>query len=131
MPLPPRSPRYRECRDDGEDALAVSFPVASVRGRGRLPSDRALLRGFRERLDHYHAVRSVIDGGVAAGRTGPSGGFAGAAAGGVGGGGGGVNITVNVAGHVLTDRDLVDSVYEGLVQKGIINSSSGQLVQQA
>ena len=44
---------------------------------------------------------------------------------------GGIYVTVNVAGNVSTERDLGEAIYEFLVQKGIVNSSAGQLVAQA
>jgi hypothetical protein len=40
-----------------------------------------------------------------------------------------LNVYVTVQGHVLTDRQLTDSVWEGLIEKGVVNGSGGQLVQ--
>ena len=78
------------------------------------------------------ASASATGGAFSLARTVPSG-VTSLAGGGVSeaGASGGIYVTVNVAGNVSTERDLGEAIYEFLVQKGIVNSSAGQLVAQA
>jgi hypothetical protein len=45
-----------------------------------------------------------------------------------GGAPGGLNVYVTVQGQVVTQQGLVDSIWQGIVQKGAINGSAGQLL---